>query len=241
MSETPELPPRPAPPRRLAESGAQWLAWLGLGRLVVAAVCVVIVVAGGYWLVRVPAPPTEARLPVATSEARDGPPSTLPPPTAPSGGQADATADDSAPVVVHVAGAVTGPGVYRLTAGARVHTAIEAAGGETANADLDGLNLAAPVADGQRIYVPSMGEVDPATVPSAEPESVSSATPGGPIDLNRATLRELETLPGVGPSTASAIVDDRQRNGPFASVDELDRVPGIGPAKLDALRGLVTV
>ncbi len=251
MSDTPELPPRPLPPRRVGSVGAQWVVWFGTARLVVVALCVVSVVAGAYWLVRAPAPSTEAVLPVAIGSGSAGPDSTLPPPgsgprsepVAPVAGPAVEPVVEPTvePVVVHVAGAVTGPGVYRLQAGARVHMAIDAAGGAAADADLDGLNLAALVADGQRIYVPVVGEVDPAAVPSAPPGSADVDVPAGPLDLNRATATELETLPGVGPATAAAIVDDRERHGPFASVDELDRVPGIGPAKLDALRGLVMV
>jgi competence protein ComEA len=122
-----------------------------------------------------------------------------------------------------------------------VHTAIDAAGGATTVADLDGLNLAAPVVDGQRIYVPIAGEVDPVAVPSGPVAGGDPSAPDAPIDLNRAGIADLETLPGIGPATAAAIVDDRDRNGPFASVDDLDRVPGIGPAKLGALRDLVTV
>lgn len=233
-TEPPELPPRPPPPRRSVDLAGAWLAWFGPVRAIVTALSVVAVCAGGYWLVRAPSPPTEAGLPVATGS----PTSTLAPPVA-----TPATEPERPAPVVHVAGAVAGPGVYRLAAGARVHTAIEAAGGAAPDADLDGLNLAAPVVDGQRIYVPVVGEIDPVTLPDgpppgAEPQTLPS---DGPLDLNRATAAELEALPGIGPATAAAIVDDRTRHGPFASVDDLDRVPGIGPAKLGALRDLVSV
>lgn len=238
MTDSLELPPRPSPPRRPTEMAGQWLAWFGVGRLLVSAACVAVVVGGGYWLVRTPTLPPEAGLPVAVSSS---PPSTLPLPTAlPTAAAAPELA--SRPVVVHVAGAVAGPGVYRLAGDARVHTAIEAAGGVAPDADLDGLNLAAAVVDGERVYVPVVGEVDPATVP-ARPTTTAgpSASTSGPLDLNTATAAEFDSLPGVGPATATAIVDDRERNGPFATVDDLDRVPGIGPAKLAALRDLVTV
>jgi competence protein ComEA len=145
-------------------------------------------------------------------------------------------------VVVHVAGRVSDPGVYELRPGDRIVDAVAAAGGATPDADLDGLNLAASIADGQRIYVPAHGEIDPASVPTGAPVPPDGLGAGsGPVDLNSATTEQLETLPGVGPATAAAIVDDRDRNGPFASVDDLERVPGIGPAKLDAIREQVTV
>ncbi len=230
-----ELPPRPAPPRRLADRSSAWLNWFGAGRLVVAAVSVVIVVAGAYWLVRSPLPVTEAGLPLASVPSGSAPDATLAPP--PSVGTAPAV---SGHVVVHVAGAVIRPGVYELDMAARVHAAIEIAGGPSLDADLNGLNLAQPLTDGQRVYVPVAGEIDPAAVPSGALAGESSV-PTGPVDLNLATVDDFDTLPGVGPATAAAIVDDRELNGPFASVDDLDRVPGIGPAKLDALRDLVTV
>jgi competence protein ComEA len=153
-----------------------------------------------------------------------------------------------ATIVVHVAGEVQVPGVYVLDGTPRVHEAIERAGGPTDDADLDALNLAQPLLDGQRLYLPARGAVDPATITVLTPGPTMSggdvALDGpspGPVDLNRATAEELEALPGVGPSTAAAIIDDRERNGPFATVDDLDRVSGIGPAKLAALADLVTV
>ena len=107
--------------------------------------------------------------------------------------------------------------------------AVTVAGGPIADADLDGLNLAAPLADGQRVYVPHAGEVDPAAVPSGGPAAPAESGDDvhrGPVNVNTATADELEALPGVGPATAAAIVDDRTRNGPFVSVDDLERVPG---------------
>lgn len=236
MSDSLELPPRPQPPRPVGRSIAAWLNWFGIGRLIAAAVSVVVVAAGAFWLVRAPTPTPESTLPFAgqTSAAA----STLPPPSTLLG---IAVAEPSAAsiVVVHVAGSVERPGIHELLSTRRVHDAIEAAGGVTPDGDLNGLNLAAPVTDGQRIYVPATGEVDPATVPSVA--VTGGAELGRPIDLNRATATDLQTLPGVGPATASAIIDDRTRNGPFATVDDLDRVPGIGPSKLASIRDLVTV
>jgi competence protein ComEA len=239
MSE-PQLPPRPAPPQRLGDVARRWIAWFGLGRLILAAVSVVTVSVGLFWLVRTEPPPVEASLPMAATPA---PSVTLPVPgqAATVEGPTD-VASDAPRVIVHVAGAVRAPGVYELDDGARVDDAVRTAGGPVGEADLDGLNLAAPVVDGQRVYVPVVGEVDPASVPSGMPvDGTDGTASSGPVDLNTATVEELESLPGVGPATAAAIVDDRDRNGPFASVDDLDRVSGIGPAKLAALRDLVAV
>jgi competence protein ComEA len=228
---------RPEPARGIADRARDWIGWFGLGRLVASAVAVVIVCGGAYWLIRTPPPPTEASLPRVTAPAADsGTAPTLPPP-APG---AVPESEDRAEVTVHVAGAVVAPGVYELPAGARIHAAVEAAGGTTSEADPDALNLAAVVADGSRVYVPAVGEVV-APPASADNVAAADAEPTGPLDVNRATASELDTLPGVGPATATAIVAERERNGPFLSVDDLDRVPGIGPAKLSALRDLVTV
>jgi competence protein ComEA len=233
MSGIPELPPRPAPPRRVGDLAGAWLAWFGLGRLITAAGCTLIVAVGAFWLVRSPAPSVEGQLPFVSSTL--GTAATLPSPVAPAAPQR------SERIVVHVAGAVGAPGVYELDEGQRVHDAVAAAGGVSADADPAGLNLAAPLVDGGRVYVPVAGEVDPATVASGLPTDDDGGSPAGPIDLNRATAEQFEQLPGVGPATATAIIDDRRRNGPFATVDDLDRVPGIGPAKLAALRDLVSV
>lgn len=236
---SPEPPPRPRPPRRIPEAIVAWVAWFGLGRLVLAAVSVAVVVIGGAWIVRAGPPATESGLPLAGRGAGSSAPSdptgsTLPQPVAP------VTTVAAGPALVHVAGHVNRPGVYTLPLGSRVHDAVMAAGGATADGERDGLNLAALIVDGQRIYVPAEGEVDLGSVSGASSETGDAAV-AGPLDLNRASRDELETLPGVGPATAGAIVDDRDRNGPYATVDDLDRVPGIGPAKLAAIRDLVTV
>src|SRR5262249_20148780 len=107
-------------------------------------------------------------------------------------------------------------------------------------ADLDPLNLAALVTDGQRIYVPRRGEAPPPDVGAADATSTDGAA-SGPLDLNTATAEQLDALPGVGPATAQAILDYRRRHGRFRTVGELVQVRGIGEAKLDQLRTLVTV
>jgi len=136
-------------------------------------------------------------------------------------------------LLVHVVGAVRTPGLYRLDDGSRVDDAIRAAGGPKTKADLDAINLAAPVADGQQLIVPVRGSG------TASPGAASSGTAAGPVHLNTATLEELDTLPGVGPVTAQKILDYRDEHGAFSSVDELDAVPGIGPTRLAELKKLV--
>jgi competence protein ComEA len=227
----PELPPRPHPPRSIGDQARAWLGWFGVARLVSAVVAFAAVVAGAWLLLRTPPPSAEATLPVASGAP---PGSTLPPPTA----AAPAPTADPARVVVHVAGAVAAPGVYEVPGAARVVDAIAAAGGAAPGAELDALNLAAPVADGQRVYVPVEGE---AVVAAAGDPVAGEASPTGPLDLNAASAVELERLPGIGPATAAAIVSHREQHGPYATIDDLAEVRGIGPVKLDAIRDLVRV
>jgi competence protein ComEA len=152
-------------------------------------------------------------------------------------------------LLVHVAGAVARPGLYELRPGARVADALNAAGGARDDADVTRVNLAAPVADGARVYVPAPGEMPPPVV-AASTSGADAVTAGGataptggevdPVDLNNATEQQLEALPGVGPATAQAIIRQREAH-PFASVDDLLTVRGIGPAKLETLRPHVRV
>ena len=134
---------------------------------------------------------------------------------------------------VDVVGAVRRPGLYRLPASSRIADAVERAGGTTAKADLDQVNLAAPLADGEQVVVPRRISSPGRAAVGAEPGS------SGPVQLSTATLEQLDALPGVGPVTAQKILDYRAQHGAFRSVDELDAIPGIGPARLDQLRGLV--
>lgn len=150
---------------------------------------------------------------------------TLTPTTVPTG--------EASEVVVHVSGAVGNPGVYILPESARVVDAIEAAGGANPGADVDQLNLAAPVIDGHQIRVPRVGEMLP---PPPTQEEAS-----GPVDLNRADATRLQDLPGVGPATAEAIVAFREEHGSFRTVDDLLDVPGIGPAKMAAIADAAVV
>lgn len=135
-------------------------------------------------------------------------------------------------IVVDVVGAVRRPGLYHLGQGARVADAVQRAGGPTAKAQLDLVNLAAPIADGEQVVVPARGSGVAATGGGA-------AATSGPVHLNTATLEQLNGLPGIGPVTAQKILDYRQQHGAFGSVAELDAVPGIGPSHLEQLKGLV--
>jgi competence protein ComEA len=136
-------------------------------------------------------------------------------------------------LVVHVAGAVHEPGVYVMPGGSRAWDALEAAGGPTPEGAAHALNLAEPLEDGQRLYVPTREELERGEIaPLGQPSLVN---------LNRAGRQALETLPGIGPALAQRIIDDRKANGPFKSVDDLARVSGIGPKTVERLRHLVTV
>jgi competence protein ComEA len=140
-------------------------------------------------------------------------------------------------VVVHVVGAVRRPGLYHLRTGSRIADAVRRAGGTTRKADLESINLAAPLEDGLQVVVPRKVS---APAPGSALLPGAPAEPAGPVHLNTATLEQLDTLPGVGPVTAQKIVDWRSANGAFRSVDDLDAIPGIGPARIEQLRDLVT-
>lgn len=129
-------------------------------------------------------------------------------------------------LVVDVTGAVRRPGVYRMPAGSRVDDAIDRAGGPTGKAELEAVNRAARLADGQQVVVP--GRLAAGAVPAAAED--------GPISLGTATVEQLEEIDGIGPVTAGDIVDFRDEHGGLSSVDQLDQVPGIGPATMEALR-----
>jgi len=132
-------------------------------------------------------------------------------------------------VVVHVAGAVDEPGVYRLPAGSRVADAIERAGGAGGGADPNAINLAARVADGQQVVVPERAP--------AGTSATSTSSPEGPISLGSADQAELETIDGIGPVTAADIIEFRDANGGVSSIEELDEIPGIGPTTIESLSG----
>ena len=140
------------------------------------------------------------------------------------------------PIIVDVAGWVSEPGVYEFAQGDRVIDAVERAGGARPNADLSGLNLAAPLTDGTQVVVPKSGGAAVGATGSA-----GGATTGGLLNINTASATDFETLSGIGEVLAAAIVDYRTENGPFAAVDDLEDVSGIGPATLEEIRDQITV
>ena len=208
-------------------------------------------VVGVWWVVRVPPPPLEASIPFATTSVASNA-------IASNTGETSAL-PAAANIMVYVSGEVVKPGVYVLLATARVIDALQAAGGTTNQADLVVVNLASPLVDAAQVFIPRMGSTPRVTLPrphaginlpiaggsggaGAGGGAVGNATSAaGIVDINSATLSDLDALPGVGPSTAQAIIDYRVANGPYASVDDLLNVRGIGPSKLAAMRARVRV
>ena len=165
------------------------------------------------------------------------------PPGGPSGVAVEQEGEKGGRATVHVAGAVRRPGVYRLAGDARVADAVERAGGARRGADLGAVNLAAEVEDGRQILVPERGEAAAGGTPatSAGTAGGTPAAPAAPINLNTATLEQLDTLDGIGPGLAQRILTYRDEQGGFGDVEELGQVPGIGEKRLAALRERVTV
>ena len=156
-----------------------------------------------------------------------------------------ATATPSA-IAVYVSGAVDKPGVYELPSDSRADDALAAAGGASPDADLERVNLAKRVNDGEHIRVPKRGDPAASNAPASRlapayawTDGEASALPAGKIDINSAEADILETLPGIGPARARAIVEHRQANGPFAGVDALTEVRGIGDGILESIRELI--
>ncbi|UFU01762.1 helix-hairpin-helix domain-containing protein [Ruania suaedae] len=194
--------------------------------LVVALVITAVLLARGL----APAPVT-APIPTPQAPASQAPGAEAPGVEAPASSEPAGTG--AATVVVHVAGAVREPGVVNVPEGTRVAEVIDVAGGAAEGADLDAINLASTVTDGQQVYVPQQGEAarpEPGTTPA-------SST----IDVNTADAATLEQLPGIGPALAAEIIGWREQNGPFATVEDLLQVSGIGPATLERLRDEVVL
>ncbi len=189
-----------------------------------AVIAVAVLVLGARWMTRGQPAPAAAPTAPLVETTRERPPGSGP-------------SDRPRGATVHVAGAVARPGVYRLPASARVRDALRRAGGPTRRGDPNAINLAAEVADGVQIVVPRRGAAA-APVVAATP---GAEAPAPPVNLNSATLEQLDTLDGVGPVTAEAIIAYRQEHGGFRSVEDLGEVSGIGPKTLEALRDHVTV
>ena len=209
---------------------------------------------GAWWLLRAPAPPLENSIPlVSIASASDSSSSSV------VGAIPSTTLVGVREVVVHVAGAVNTPGVYRLKPTARVIDAVNAAGGVTASADTAAVNLALPLLDAEQVYIPTRSRKKPhttvavqrklPTTPSSPSSTVAAAIVGATessvksalVNINTATALELEALPSVGPSTAKAIVSFRTKNGPFGKAEDLLKVPGIGDGKLAAMKPFVAL
>jgi competence protein ComEA len=229
-------PPFVLPPAgRLARVRAV-LAGAGRQRVAVAVLALAALLAAGAVWVRAtphlagpPAGPGEAGPGAAASAVQ-----TLPR-AAPDG---SAAGGSSGRVAVHVAGRVRRPGLVRLPVGSRVQDAIRAAGGVASGADLDAVNLARKLVDGEQVRILRHG--DPVPVPAPGAAGPAGSGPAVPVDLNTATVEQLDGLPGVGEVTANRIIAYRSAH-PFTSVDELLEVPGIGQRRFDQLKDLVTV
>lgn len=206
--------------------------WLQQNRGYILIVLVCLIVIGGVFiLIRRPRPePLAIATPVIPTPT-PLPTSTLTP--------------TPAPLRIYVSGAVRAPDVYILSPGSIVKDAIQAAGGPADDADLDRINLALVLYDQQQIYVPRVGEATPAAplpngAPPSPPTTGDDATsPGGRVNLNTATVEQLDALPGIGPVIAQRIVDYREINGPFAAPEEIMDVKGIGQATYEKLKDLI--
>lgn len=241
---------RPPPRASVADLARTWVAegnWITLGWLVVGSALGVVL-----WAVFFHEPPEPVELPmVDAAQARS---ETKEQSVADSASSVNEASDHVEPTVgddgstrssifVHVAGHVNEPGVIEAPLGSRAGEIIEMAGGATGFADLNALNLARVLQDGERVYVPAIGEVatDPKTNGQPNSGDESPVASNEPVNINLANASELEALTGVGPKTAESIVEYREQNGPFGSVAELEDVSGIGPSKLASIEPDATV
>lgn len=230
----------------LAQRARYWIAFVGARRLVTGLASVTVALVTLWVLMRPSDPPIEASMMTAPLVSL----------------ATQSSVSHSGKVTVHVMGAVRNPGVYQLASTARVVDAVRAAGGAVQAADLERINLAQTLVDTEQIFVPTRKQrttritvaprirsntstVAP-SIPGATPTTVlqsaeNSSSAIGKINLNTASVEQLDTLPGVGPSTAKAIISYRTKSGSFKKVSDLMNVPGIGQAKFEAVRNLVTV
>lgn len=206
-----------------------WIAFVGARRLAGSIAGCVVAIGAGWFVLRPSSTPVELSLPSITTAV------------------IEASGQD---VHVHVVGAVKNPGVYTLPSSARVIDAVTAAGGSLRSADLEGINMAQTLMDSEQVFIPSRRASRPRTTvaPRLKPRpritstTVAAGTPTARIiNINTATAQQLESLTGVGPATAKAIISYRSTKGPFTKVEDLLNVPGIGPAKLLAMRNEISV
>jgi len=242
-SPGPPDPPGPASPRGVAARlrlGAGAVVLLLLLALAAAVLVSLLTPTGASATLGSPAaPPGAAR--EAPTDPRQPEGDALPAtPAAASGGGAAPPRADAHHLLVHVLGAVARPGLFELTPGARVVDAVAAAGGLAPAADQSRINLARAVVDGEQLYVPAAGEALPvaASPPGAAPDAGATATV---VNLNTATVSDLDTLPRIGPELAQRILDWRTANGRFGAAEDLLEVPGIGDRTFEGLRERVTV
>lgn len=245
-------------PRWLPDGSAHqgWLAKVRAdpgraGAIALAVIAATAVLVTVFTLVRdQPSPVASAKLPPVEMASSASPRSSANPSASPS-------AAPDGPMVVSVVGLVRTPGLVTLTPGARIADALAAAGGAVNGADTIGLNMARQLADGEQIVVglaPPSGQptvlgssVGPGSADSGTPAAPGTPSkpaghkPAQPVDLNTATVQQLDTLPGVGPVTAAAIVAWREAHGGFTGVEQLSEVDGIGPVRLEKLRAMVRV
>lgn len=205
--------------------------WFGLSRLIGSVLSLVAVALAGWWLLRVPPHPPEDSIPIAGTVTTLSVMAISPPTTA-----------LITEITVHIAGAVKTPGIYQFHLGARINDGVVAAGGATTQADLDSVNLAMLLSEGEQIYIPKRNEKPHVLVQPRFTNSNNSTSPENSsnglkmsVNINTATAIELEQLTGVGPSTAKAIIEYREKNGAFKTVEDLLNVRGIGPAKLSEI------
>lgn len=161
-----------------------------------------------------------------------------PPITVHDGSAAAATVEKSGTIEVYVSGAVVSPGVYEMEEGERVEDAIAAAGGPRDDADLPRINLAKRLTDELQVHVPAEGESDQ---PGGSSGTAAAGEEHRPININTATVEELESLPGIGLVYAERIVDYREKNGPFESLEEIKKVQGIGDSRFEQIKDLITL
>lgn len=257
QAQSAEPPWRPTALQRLREARWSLAPSAAAGALLVVAAVVVLLVlsaaTSGGASVPTPTPgvAVPARTPAGASSSSSVSSASGVPVASPSPGGA---ASGGAEVVVDVVGQVARPGLVRLPAGARADDAVRAAGGARPDADLRRVNLARVLVDGEQLVVPAPGEAlpSPTSAPAATAATGAAGAAGGagsaggraasgPVDLNSATLADLDALPGVGPVLAQRVLDWRAQHGRFSTVEELGEVPGFGPAALARLTPLLVV